>query len=96
MQKAGVVIHGLVHGGLFDDKKKQILPLVLIKNYGVRRLETTKCYYIGPSPIPELIFIPKKRKNSLLEEIKKSSVNSLRTQTNHCTPSTKKISIQKL
>lgn len=48
------VIHGLVHEGLDNDKKK-ILPLVLIKNYGVGRLETTKRYYIGRSPIPELI-----------------------------------------
>jgi len=51
--EARVVIHGLVHDGL-DDKKIKILPLVLI-NYGVRRLETTKCDYIGLSPGPELI-----------------------------------------
>lgn len=60
MQDATVrfVIHGLIHDGLDDDKKKKkkkILPSVLIKNYGVRRLETTKRYYMGLSPIPELI-----------------------------------------
>lgn len=56
--KVRVVIHSFIHDGLDNDKIYIYIylpTLVLIKNYGVRRLEATKRYYIGRSPIPELI-----------------------------------------
>lgn len=66
---------------------EKMQPLLLIKNYGVRRLESERerkiTITLDRTQCTELIKIPKKEKNSLHEEIKKSRCDSVRMQTNH-------------
>lgn len=52
--------------------------MLLIKNYGVRRLEATKRYYIGMEPNPRINLNTKKEKSHYMKRLRKAWSNSPR------------------